>query len=802
MRRAVTYGGREIEWRWWNGERVLGVNEKPAAYDVETVAIDPARPLQEGETLRDVPTHPLCVPKPVLGMAYDAAGSLYLIHTRDLARYFNVNRGVFHVGHNIQFDFWSLYKHSDRGTQSILWQMAEANRFRCSQVADLLIQLATGVYRAGGKRKKNGGGGDEKVLQTNLGVLAEEWGVGDLNKEDPYRLRFGELLGLSKEEMEAHPEWEGFYSYALCDVIATREVYWKQRERMIELMRRAGWSPEKGQKTYEIRPDALEKWGPLSEAIQVRASITLAELSRTPIRIDQQLRAKLETETRARYGQAMEQLLRLEPDIYTRTKPKYRMDKVEVDGGGGKKPKYKRVRALVQEGVVKCNKRTGIPCMNNAVLVARLGKEAAELGIDPPVSSGKLRGMSKSVKDWEGYEGQSPFLKAWVGAASELKLLSFFLATKADDGLVYANYELLKKSGRTSATGHRDPKRKGEVLIPSANVQQIPRENEDEPERDVRQLFLAPVGCKWLSVDYKAIEMATLAAACVARFGHSRLREVIRDNVLNGGPDLHQITAAAVLQESVSRFLARDSKEQARRRKDAKEVNFGFPGGMGVDRFVLATSRKKIHFTRKGAVEAKKAWLRAYPEMAEHLADHTELALAWQTGLPLSKVPKLSWLQRKRFGDYLKGKADLTDDEKETFFGIVASLGRAKKSEEIVEAAEEQKLIPAMKRLFEYRASTLTGRVRNNCTFSSAANAVFQGLAADGAKEAIFQLMKRGFSIQMFIHDEICVTVKESQVKQVTKQVEDIMVKCMAEVVGHDVPIAVESGVGDRWTKG
>ena len=52
----------------------------------------------------------------------------------------------------------------------------------------------------------------------------------------------------------------------------------------------------------------------------------------------------------------------------------------------------------------------------------------------------------------------------------------------------------------------------------------------------------------------------------------------------------------------------------------------------------------------------------------------------------------------------------------------------------------------------KYVSQTLTGRVRNRCSFCSACNADFQGLAADGAKLALWEVAKRGYQICNFIH--------------------------------------------------
>ena len=780
--RAVKFGDKAWEWDWWNGEVVKGTLEAPASLDTETALIKTIRPPREGEGPTDPPLDPRDIPKLSVGMVFDGE-KLYAIHPSKFQQFLLTNRARPLCGQNIQFDFWVLHKHCGPAGKEALWTLAERGLLKCTQTLDLLLQLATGKYRHAGGGK---GDDDAKLFPTNLGVLAKEWEVGEVNKGDEYRLRFGELVGLTEEEIDNHPERDGFFGYAFPDVLSTYEVYRKQRVYALELMTKAGWSP-KPQKLYEMRPDCVQKWDVLSLDIQVRASITLAELSRTPIRIDQVKRKELEEAARQRYRGYIQTMMELEPEIVHRYKPK---KYIKVDG--------ERVLNPNTEGELKVNKSTGFPKLNDKVLKFRLQRESEQLGILAPVSKGKNKAISKSAKDWEPWKEESTFLAAFCGQASEQKLMAFFLGLQSDTGEVFTRYDLLKRSGRTSANQW---KYKKELVLPSVNVQQIPRENEDHPERDVRQLFLASPKHKWLAVDYSAIELSTLAAACVARFGYSKMRDGIVAKV-NGGPDLHQVMAAAINKMPVEEFLQLPEKVQKTKRKEAKAVSFGFPGGMGVDKFCMTAAKQGIHFTKKQASEAKKVWFETFPEMKEHLADSTQMALSWQSGVSPKKIPTLSWLQRRRYGDFLKGKVKLTTGEDDDFWDLVEGLGWQKGDEELVADAQQRVVTPRVKRLFEYRACTLTGRVRNNVTFSSGKNAVFQGIASDGAKEGIFRLMRRGFRLLMFIHDEICFDIPAYRVEVDRKQIEKIMVDSMSAVIAHGVPVSVESGVADRWHKG
>ena len=782
----LEFGGRRWAFGWWRGERLVGTAERPIGFDLETAAMAPAWEPAVGEDVREIPPHPLSVPPAALGMAFDGK-SLVLIHPSMLDDFVRVHAYSPVVGHNVAFDFHVLLRHGKGLTRSLLWEMGARNRIADTMLLDQLIQLAKGEYRHVGKMKA---GDDAKIFPANLGVLCEEYGVGELSKEDVHRLRFGELLGKSEAEIEAHPEWREFAEYALKDVIGTYFVFERQRPEAIRWMERAGWSPKR-KPTYEVRPDALEKFGPLSLFTQVRGAIAFAELSRTPLLVDEARREALERATRDRYAKWVGILMDEEPGMFQRYKPKTKW----VAGADGKKQ-----RVPVEEwGQVKVNKRTGLPRICQGPLRSRLLRIAAEIGIEPPISKGKEKGLSLSADDWSPWAEKSPFLEAYCSLTFELKLLSFFQTLRSPDGRVYSRYDLLKRTGRTSAAQYKT--KKG-ILLPSCNIQQLPRPDEKHPERDVRNLFVAPPGWKWVSVDYRFVELAVVASICKARFGYSNLGEVIRKNIREGGPDPHQVTAAAAAGLSITDFLALDKSEQKAKRQSAKALNFGRWGGMGDEKFIwYSKASYGVAFTKRQAADGKRAWQAAYPETKQYLADHLADALAWQTGLPRKSIPKLSWLQGKRYSDYVRGKIALGEDEKEAFFDFVAALTSRAGMQDVAEDAMKRRLTQRVKNLFLYRACSLTGRVRNYCNYSTALNSPFQGTAADGAKECLYEALRRGVRVLTFIHDSIDFLVPAATADRDRKAMEKLMVKSMEDVLGVGIPIGVDSAVGDRWSK-
>ena len=95
---------------------------------------------------------------------------------------------------------------------------------------------------------------------------------------------------------------------------------------------------------------------------------------------------------------------------------------------------------------------------------------------------------------------------------------------------------------------------------------------------------------------------------------------------------------------------------------------------------------------------------------------------------------------------------------------------------------------------------TRSGRLRANTSFCAEKNTPFQGMAADGAKLALWNLTKAGFKVVGFVHDEIICEVPENEVEFKQKQMEKIMVDSMQNIV-PDVKIKVESTVSKRYCK-
>ena len=89
--------------------------------------------------------------------------------------------------------------------------IAEADRMHDTMLLDELIRLArTDAY----------------PRPRDLGVVALEYAGLEIDKDDPYRLRYAEIIGRDWATVE-----RGFFDYAVKDPIATLAAYRAMRRR-------------------------------------------------------------------------------------------------------------------------------------------------------------------------------------------------------------------------------------------------------------------------------------------------------------------------------------------------------------------------------------------------------------------------------------------------------------------------------------------------------------------------------------------------------------------------------------------
>ena len=293
----------------------------------------------------------------------------------------------------------------------------------------------------------------------------------------------------------------------------------------------------------------------------------------------------------------------------------------------------------------------------------------------------------------------------------------------------------------------------------SGVIQLLPRSGE------LRECFVSRLGTVFCSVDYSALELATLAQCMFWLVGSNKMEQAI-----NAGRDLHSVFASSMLgvsYEEFSALLASKDKRAVAYRQAAKPCNFGFPGGMGVDTFVLSQRKVGIRFCEVlhgetcGVVKVLKWGKRAIKPTCKRCL---EIAQGLRE-------------------DWFKAWPEITE-----YFAFV-------KNRLEIKGGLEQ---------------FVSKRYRGSLRFNSACNTLFQGLAADGAKHALYNLSKTCYLNQasplynsrpvIFVHDEIITELLEDKAHDAAFEQARIMIDSMREFV-PDVAIKAKPALMRRWYK-
>lgn len=272
-------------------------------------------------------------------------------------------------------------------------------------------------------------------------------------------------------------------------------------------------------------------------------------------------------------------------------------------------------------------------------------------------------------------------------------------------------------------------------------LQQPPRKG------NVRPCFVPRPGYWYCSVDYNFIELVTWAQTCLDLFGKSEMAVAI-----NADTDPHCLLAAEIMRVTEGRNVTYEEVYAARKtwgkdpRQKAKAGNFGFPGGLGVETFLLyAKANYGVGLTQDEGWAIKNAWKRRWSE-SEAYFNH------------------FSRLQEKAFGNPFE-----------------VTLPR-------------------------------TGFVRGGCTFTSGCNTMFQGLAARGAKEAMWDVAREayldpksdlyGCRPVLFLHDEIVLEVPahRERAHAAAMRTVKVMETAMSRFT-PDVKVRAEPALCARWYK-
>ena len=185
-----------------------------------------------------------------------------------------------------------------------------------------------------------------------------------------------------------------------------------------------------------------------------------------------------------------------------------------------------------------------------------------------------------------------------------------------------------------------------------------------------------------------------------------------------------------------------------------------------------------------------------------------EIGYEWAKNLrQFSKVSNYGFpagLSAARFREYAKG------------YGLDVSEDEAKE----IRAAWLETW-PEMKKYFSHisRATAwgptdvaqfLSGRIRGGCSFTQYTNTLFQGLTADGAKEALFNVSKACYTDQKsplfssrpvaFLHDEIILESPKEKAASAAAELQKVMIESMERWI-PDVKIGATAYLSTQWSK-
>jgi DNA polymerase-1 len=259
-------------------------------------------------------------------------------------------------------------------------------------------------------------------------------------------------------------------------------------------------------------------------------------------------------------------------------------------------------------------------------------------------------------------------------------------------------------------------------------------------------------GWLYAAADYSTLELCALAQVCLDLFGWSNMADALR-----AGQDLHVRMAANILgvpyEEAITRYLAGD-EEVAEKRQLAKAANFGYPGGLGAEKFqAYARDSYGVVIDLDTSRELKATWLATWPETRQFF-DNVNEQLGYRDSFTLEQLR--------------------------------------------------------------------SGRLRGGVGYCDGCNSYFQGLAADGAKAAMWLIAQEcylgfgdawprdgrapsplfGARVVAFIHDEFLLEVRDdANAGAAGDRLAAVMVEGMARYI-PDVPTKAEPVLMGRWLKG
>lgn len=557
------------------------------------------------------------------------------------------------VAHNLAFDL-AIAEQSGWISMSELMNLTAQGVFRDTMVREMLIAIATDNFQYDARLKG-------QRTSFSLAHLAEVYlgkkRYDEKKNPDSWRLRYGDLDGVP------WLQWpEAAVDYAIEDAEDARLVFLCQGQ------------PSAIPEGIIVNADG----NVTNERAQTQAAVALHYMAMHSPRVDQRKVNTFAEEVKLQVEQAQKAATQAGCLRVNKCKD------CENTGYIGSPP-HMYICTTCQADPTYMPKRVRVPRENvqlhkgrlQAWVYAALGEFAPKTAPSNSYPQGQIKTDAATLK----MTGQ-PLLVAYAEGQEAQKDLSTYVPIlhAAAKGKLTSRPNVLVRSGRTS---WRNPNFQNPTSRPG-----------------FRECFVAKPGHVFSSIDYKTVELVTLAQTNLDWFGYSKMADA-----LNAGQDLHLAFACWMLQipyeDGHARLEAGDAEVKTAR-KHAKVANFGFPGGLGVKTLVEYAKGFGVNIDLNRAEELRDMWRQAWPEMKEYF---------------------------DKIGDMAKE-------------GLPDKMGTER---------------------FAIRQEP-TGRIRGGAHYTSACNTLFQGRAADLAKAAMWDLHHAcyvdqtstlyGVRMWAFVHDE------------------------------------------------
>lgn len=413
----------------------------------------------------------------------------------------------------------------------------------------------------------------------------------------------------------------------------------------------------------------------------------------------------------------------------------------------------------------KLAKRMMFAAVGDAGELTKTGYKRVKAG-DMNKTQALQSGYIQVTEEWTGNSGYAALIDYCKFSQNQLlraKLTSIRKA--AIYGLpVQTGFDSLKETGRTSS---REIK-----IIDNSMALQNPQK-----KGGFRGCFTTRSGCTLIATDYGQAELVALAEICFQAFGYSKMRDL-----LNADMDIHVDFGSQVMGARSGQVISYDQAWAMHKSKGGIHL----PSGQ----HVLQDMRDFVEQEKKAGVISSMLMM----------GDMRTLGKCADFGYPGG----LGWAS---FQSYARKAWNVT---------LTGAQSKQLKKDWLRHFPEMQDYFRWMGRLMENGGGTadiqhlFSNRWRGKCRYTQACNNLFQGLTADAAKAALWEVSRACYTIKssplygcrpvLFVHDEIITEARREQAAAAAVEQSRIMVDVYSRYTPN-VKITAESHLMDFWSK-